>query len=350
MSNDNIIEFGSDFNYSEFSGENSKVSIPTGALLFGCGRYAINHLISYHLKFGLWKNIYIPEYFCYEVVQSIKNTGINVTFYADYPLADDNDIISKLDFIKGDVLFRMNYFGMRNFRDNSLIGIPVIEDHSHNLFSNWASNSNADWCVASLRKTLPIPDGGIVWSPQDNQSLSPVLLTHKHKLSTQIRFDAMYMKYKYINRIGNIKKEEFLNKYKETEISFEQNEISAISNISKSIINKIPNNIDSYKRKNYDYLISLLDLKKVEIVNLNKIENPFSLILLFETENKRDLIRKFLVVNDVYPAVLWSVDNPKAKAEIVSFSKRMLSIHIDFRYSNIDILRMSKIINDALIN
>tara|TARA_R110001583_G_scaffold56717_1_gene170932 strand:+ start:21423 stop:22481 length:1059 start_codon:yes stop_codon:yes gene_type:complete len=341
-------EYGSDFNHIEFDKRDLKIELPKNAEYFGCGRYAINYLISHYFDLGLWKNIYMPEYFCYDVIESIKNTGINVKYYSDYPLADDNEVISNLLFEKGDVLFRMNYFGTRSFRDNSEINIPVIEDHSHNLFSNWALNSNADWCVGSLRKTLPIPDGGILWSPKDCPGFAPVVLTNEHKLLSKTRFEAMLLKKKYLENDFKGDKIEFLRKFKETEISFGINQISGISDISRKIIQEIPKKIDYYKRKNYDYIISLLKLTNIEIVNINSNENPFSLVFLFKSKENRDNICNVLIRNDIYPAVLWVIENTNVNNEIINFSERMLSLHIDFRYTAKDMTRMSEIINKGI--
>jgi hypothetical protein len=60
----------------------------------------------------------------------------------------------------------MNYFGLRTPPDLELPeGVEVLEDHSHDPVSAWAEQSSADFCLASLRKTLPINDGGALWSP-----------------------------------------------------------------------------------------------------------------------------------------------------------------------------------------
>ena len=339
-------EFGSDFNYVEFDAEDLKIELSNNAKYFGCGRYAINFLINHYFDLGVWKNIYMPEYFCYDVIKSIKKTGINIKYYKDYPSVDDNKVISDLLFEEGDVLFRMNYFGTRSFRDNSKINIPVIEDHSHNLFSNWALNSNADWCVGSLRKTLPIPDGGIIWSPKNLEGLPEVFATIEHKLLSKNRFEAMVLKKKYLEGDSKVEKNEFLSKFKETEFSFSKNQISGISDISMQIIRKIPWGIDTYKKKNYECIKSHLNLINVEI--LNTVENPFSLVLLFNSNEARNNMRKFLISNNLYPAMLWEIENKNADIETVKFSERMLSIHIDFRYTTSDMIKMSKIINNGV--
>src|ERR671922_295368 len=50
--------------------------------------------------------------------------------------------------------------------DVGLHDAVVVEDHSHDPFSPWALGSEASYAFSSLRKTLPIPDGGILWSPR----------------------------------------------------------------------------------------------------------------------------------------------------------------------------------------
>ena len=340
-------EYGSDFNYTEFEGGNLKNLFAKDAQYFGCGRYAINHLIQHYFGLGLWKTIYMPEYFCYDVIESIKKTGINIKYYTDYPLANDNEIISNLIFEEGDVLFRMNYFGNRSHRDNSKINIPVIEDHSHNLFSEWSLHSNADWCVGSLRKTLPIPDGGILWSPKGFDVLRDIVLTNEHKVLSKTRFNGMLRKKEYLESDSSIDKMDFISKFKETEISFAVNKISSISDISKKIIQDIPTNIDSYKRKNYDYIIPLLNLANIEIVERNSNENPFSLVLLFKSKESRNSAREFLINSGIYPAILWVVENINASDKVLNFSERMLSLHIDYRYTAKDMTRMSEIINQG---
>jgi hypothetical protein len=336
-------ECGSDFHQIEFDDMDLKIELPNDAKYFGCGRYAINYLISHYFDLGLWKNIYMPEYFCYDVIESIKKTGINIKFYNDSPLANDEKIISNLRFKNGDVLFRMNYFGTRSFRDNSEINIPVIEDHTHNLFSSWVIKTNADWCVGSLRKTLPIPDGGILWSPKGCQNLESKVLTNEHELLSKTRFEAMLLKKKYLEIDFKGNKIEFLNKFKETEVSFANNEISGISDISRKLIKRIPKYINSCKKKNHTFIRRLLNLTNIEI--LDSIENPFSLVLLFKSKENRDAIRFFLINNSIYPALLWEIENLDAHNEVIKFSERMLSIHIDFRHTEKDLIRMSKVIN-----
>ncbi len=71
----------------------------------------------------------------------------------------------------GDAILAVDYFGARHGaawrafqagRQDTLL----IEDHSHDPQSTWATSSTADYAFASLRKTMPISDGAILWSPR----------------------------------------------------------------------------------------------------------------------------------------------------------------------------------------
>lgn len=228
-------EFGSDFHYiNDLKQRDSEYQLPNKACYYANGRQAIQDLIS----FKDWKRIWMPEYFCYEIIGSIKETGIEVDFYYDNPSIIEKDAISSIPFHEGDVLLRMNYFGLRSKRDNSNITVPVIEDHSHDLIGEWAVNSNADWCIASLRKTLPIADGGILWSPKKHKLPEAVSPTNESGILAALRYSAMKDKTNYLQGFP-IAKDKFLNLFNKTEEEFETLPMSGISSDSYDIVSKM---------------------------------------------------------------------------------------------------------------
>jgi len=345
-----IKEIGSNFHTYTFPKETDFISCHKNAYYYGCGRCAINALIKYHLKKKLWKRLFVPEYYCYEVIDSIKSTGIEVVLYSDYPLADDNALIKTIKFQKGDVLLRMNYFGLRNFRDNSDIDATVIEDHSHDLFSDWAYKSNADWCVASLRKTIPIPDGGILWSTKnDISSIEEPILYSDHSKLSEDRCLAMNMKKMYLDSVGNVDKKGFLEIFRRTEEKLGSRKCPALSSVSKEMIKNIPISIIQKKYDNYIRLAKLISQEKCTILKGENHASPFSLVLLFNSMHDRNAIREALKKNKIYSTVLWEIRNEGTNDDVIGFSKRMLSLPIDFRYSGSDMLWMSNIINSELV-
>ncbi len=336
-------EFGSDFHYVDSKGDEIVLfNYFPEANLYATGRHTIQALILQEK----WKRIWMPDYFCYEVIDSIKKTDIQVFFYDDNPLSDEYDEISRLQFEEGDVLFRMNYYGLRKFRNNDAITVPVIEDHSHDIVGDWALNSNADWCIASLRKTLPISEGGILWSPMKhilpelpNQTNSNILLSEK-------RWKAMKLKKKYLsNDISD--KDEFRKLFLQTEADFDSLSIAPITEDCKSFLRKF--DIKSWfqqKQLNWD-ILSGIQSDKVDFLKREKeLCNNFSFTLLFKSTAVRDEVRQRLIKNNIYPVILWSIPKDKPKAKYIS--DRMLSIACDGRYSYDDMLILKSAIIKAL--
>ena len=155
-------EFGSDFHFIDgYKGLGVFFQQHSDALFYATGRHALEALY----KHERWKRIWIPDYFCYEVIAYLLKSGMDVAFYNDNPLVCKSDF-SDLDFRDGDALMRVNYYGFKAKRTNDDIPVPVVEDHTHDLMGQWAINSDADWCFGSLRKTLPVAMGGMLWSPK----------------------------------------------------------------------------------------------------------------------------------------------------------------------------------------
>src|SRR5262249_44040970 len=69
--------------------------------------------------------------------------------------------------------------------------VTVIEDHTHDPLSDWARASTASYCVTSLRKTLPVPDGAVVWSPRGENLPAP---TGDESTAAQWKLVAMILK------------------------------------------------------------------------------------------------------------------------------------------------------------
>lgn len=336
-------EFGSDFHFIEDyqSVRDQLTSVYHDAVLLADGRMCVVALIRQYQ----WNRLWMPEYFCYEVINSIaEQTGIKVVYYPDWPGSDDNKTVEGLPYREGDVLFRVNYFGTRDMRSNKNIPVPVIEDHSHDLIGSWARNSDADWCIASLRKSLPLPEGGMMWSPKGNRLNINVILTEENKEIAVTRWEAMRMKSGYLAG-KTVDKETFRQIYMETEDWFDHGGLSLIDERSRKYITGFDINAwQGAKRRNWRLLRKLV---KTETCLLESdLCAPFSFILMAESANARDRIRKNLIEHSVYPAILWNLPQT-VKEEALDFSKRMLSIHCDGRYTEEDIIKLADIINDS---
>lgn len=339
-------EFGSDFHFIDTydSGRAHLTDVFRGATLLADGRQCIVALIR---QYG-WKRLWMPDYFCYEVIDTIKEqTGIEVIYYADSPF--DECKVENLPYKDGDVLLRMNFYGMRGQRSNKKVPCPVIEDHSHDPFGHWALYSDADWCISSIRKILPLPEGGMIWSPKGYKLEADIKNSEENEKIASIRWVGMEMKSRYLKG-EDVSKDEFRRHYTETEEWFDHAEPALLDERSKTVVSRqLDINLwQGAKRNNWALLQSLLNKDVCKVLKPeDETCTMFSLILLFDTKKTRDKVRKHLIEACVYPAILWAV--PESASENArNFSERMLSIHCDGRYTEDDIRQLACIMNKAI--
>ncbi len=335
-------EFGSDFHFispQTYSGKGLGDYYPD-AVYYADGRQA---LIDLYRQNG-WKRLWVPEYFCYEVLRSVEREGIHLKFYLDYPLFDECATLHSLPFEKGDVLLRVNYFGLRARRSNQDLPVPVIEDHTHDLIGDWAINSDADWCIASLRKSLPLAEGGFLWSPKGGIIKTSPKSTSENESLAYMRWRAMRTKTMFLNDLIADKRA-FRADFVSTEERFDELRISAIDVESSNYIKQF-DVAQWYKKKRANWNI----LKRKMEGNLSNtvlepectVCTPFSFTLLFGSVTERNDFRESLIHQSVYPAILWKVPE-NISSRVVDFSERVLSIHCDARYSKEDMIQLADI-------
>ncbi|MHB8960172.1 MAG: hypothetical protein ACYDAN_11150, partial [Candidatus Limnocylindrales bacterium] len=143
---------------------------PDDAPLFASGTDALAALLRWGAEHRGWSRVWLPSYYCPEVPAALRAfpADVEVLAYPDHELWAAPDPRG-VPAVEGDVVVVANQLGVRRRPavDRPVHrGADLVEDHSHDLGSDWARNSVADYAFASLRKTLPIPDGGVVWSPR----------------------------------------------------------------------------------------------------------------------------------------------------------------------------------------
>ena len=347
-----MIEFGSDFHYIEphSCGKNTLRDFFPSANYYADGRQALIHL--YHNQ-G-WQRLWVPEYFCYDVIASLREAGLNLCFYADFPgYSDDNRTLEAIQrngyFKSSDAVLRVNYYGTRSYRSPERLWVPaIIEDHTHDLIGGWAINSHADWCIASLRKTLPVPEGGMLWSPVGLRLPEKPERSEKNERIAAIRWEAMRLKARYLAG-EDMEKSAFRSGFVDTEDFFDHAHVSALDGESQQYLGAFDvRDWYNQKRENWEQLRGIKKAGVRVIMPENMGCYPFSLVLLFESLDERDRVRKELIADQIYPAVLWDSPHCPAEGELFLFSRGMLSIHCDGRYNSADIQQMRTIIESII--
>lgn len=130
---------------------------------FASGRCALNRVILEIKKRGFRGRMFLPRYFCPEAARSISK-NVKVEFFEDLP-SEDSPRFETLNAAPGDAVMAVNFFGLRDMalwaewkRLNP--ETILLENASHTPFSYGAAD--ADFAFGSLRKWLPLPDGGFV--------------------------------------------------------------------------------------------------------------------------------------------------------------------------------------------
>ena len=324
---------------------------PKVSTFWGSGRDALRALLLHGKQTRGWRRLWIPAYFCQEVVEALQSTSILLTVYSDGPQCAEPSTAA-LEFQPGDTILRVNFFGLRNLPSAAALRaqrVEVIDDHTHDPWSISSSESDADWCLASLRKTLPIPDGGVLWSPVGHRlpSLAPV--TPERRLASLEKLAAMLLKELYLN--GQLAaKQAFRQLALSGEAHIASGDVSAMPGWTRDLLSIFP--VEEWRNMRHHNFMVLLDalaaLPWLEVLKPFQAQAcPFSAVLLFDSSERRSFVRRKLIEARAYPTVLWPLDAPVVAGigeEFRDFSTRMLSIHCDMRYDEADLLHVAELI------
>lgn len=320
------------------------------ALFLGSCRDALRSLLEHGIaEFG-WRRLWVPAYYCQEVVASFLSTGLTVMAYPDGP--NERLDIQRIDAKAGDVVLLVDFFGLRS--RPSLAGfdrtaVQIIEDHTHDPWSRWAWTSEADWCVASIRKVLPLPDGGVLWSPVGYRVPPSVPVSSEHALASQERFLGMLLKRLYL--AGHpVDKATFRRLALSGESRMVASRLSGITGWSMSLLSTFPIDLWREQRRANHQLLGreLASVPWLKVLQPDESSMcPFSLIILCDSQKRRNRVREGLIESAIYPATLWALDQPVIAGigpNYSDFSKKMLSIHCDMRYSKDEMEYVAQVI------
>lgn len=351
-------ECGSEFHLGAFAPAEAPARHPWSeeAWFGGSGRDALRGLLDFGQRTRHWQRLWFPSYFCQKVVAALISVGLEVRLYDDSPF-HARPVALDLPFRGGDAILIANYFGLRpkNWLPDAPEGVEIIEDHSHDLGSRWAWQSTADWCVASFRKTLPISDGGVVWSPRGHKLPPIAALTRQRQAAAARKLSAMALKGLYL--AGHpIDKQRYRDLAAEAEQDIADGEVSGMTPWSCEMLRAFPfQRWRDARRTNHATLAQALRpiprLRLLMPASENDGGCPFSAILLFDTAAQRDQLRASLLAHDIYPAVLWPLETPVVAGVSDghrSEAGRMLSISCDHRYSPDDMHRVAAVVRQTM--
>jgi hypothetical protein len=343
-------EYGGDFPWPEPSEVKRLLRKPgeetffSKGVLFGTGRTALLALLAHGRATRGWRRLWAPSYFCPRVMETIEAAGWECPRYIDTPVSDPTGLPSARN--SGDVVLRMNFFGWRGeeaISGSEHLGCDVIEDHSHDPCGPWSRGSRAAYCVASLRKTMPVPDGGWLWSPVGQSLPNPGLPTEEHLRSAELKITGMTLKQHYRAGIPLAKSvfREFLLR---GEALLGAGAVGGIHPHSASMLGCLsPDRIAERRRENFATFCKrapLLQKFSPEKQTASK-NTPFSLVLIFDTQCERERVRTGLMRRCIYPSLVWSLPNAEDPVT-VDFGNRSLTLSCHYFYGERDLERVAE--------
>ncbi len=159
--------------------------------LFSCAREAF--LCGIRLLGYTPKKVHVPAYCCQSILSPLEKLELDVRFYDVGKRLEP--IVDNIKFNKGDIFLLVHYFGIP--QDTPSInrlcqefGMVLVEDCAHALpdpENKHTMGSIGVFSIYSLRKQLPVPDGGVlvVNDPQIRGRMTDLALPRPRRISAK---------------------------------------------------------------------------------------------------------------------------------------------------------------------
>ena len=323
------------------------------SLLTSSGRGAIRLLFQ---NLPQVKKVLLPEYTCSSVISPIESLGISCSYYPlNKDLSVNREVLcSLIDKFASQAVYFQSYYGfdtLKSIRDDYPTlqekGIIVVEDITHSWLCDFNSTV-ADYSVASLRKWLQLPDGGVLLS--NTHSLNYEMTEEESSLIVSEFIQASVLKEKYFDTFNPSDKEAFRQHYINAKDLLQQDEtIYSMSKQAQSVLSQIDfSEIVRKRKENAKYIHThLCNNDYVESVVEWSDDSVPLYYPIFVKEN-RSLLQKELAKNAIYCPIHWPVPSQVSlnmSPDASFIYTHVLSLICDQRYDLDDMLSIIQIVN-----
>jgi len=310
-------------------------------LFFLSARCAIQFLINYLKPPQVW----MPSYLGYSMIDTVQDKS-KLNFF---PIGNDLDVIS-MDWIDslipGSLVVLIDYFG---FPCNTGIihkvqerGCFILEDASQALLSTHVGLFS-DYVVYSPRKTVGVPDGGILQFrkghiPPDIDMMPP---PNEWWLKA---FEACLLRREFDKFGGERKWFEIFN---EVEKNFPLG-LFRMSELSRMLLKNVFDfqDIAQARQNNFRYLLSVLsDFAIYKKIDKNTVPLGFPIYV-----EERDKVLQILYAQQIYPPVHWRIRNcvPDSFKISHNISDHIMTIPCDQRLKEQDIVQIANAVQKII--
>ena len=336
------MEYGSDFSIDlgsiHYSGDNLFNYLKDyQKCYFDSGRSATRYL----LHCIRHEQVALPDFLCDSIVDCFPDASI--IYYS----IDEKLHISNLDEIpweRIDVFYLLHYFGSlqpQNALDyisekKKAYGFTILEDTTHSIFTK--ASTIGDYCICSLRKWFPIPDGGVLYSKkklamEEFERLAPI---------QSDRINGMVLKHLYLSGVIS-DKEAFRKVLISTEEQLDlRTDLYRISTISEHILKcQSLNEIIEKRKHNHTALQKSIDDLLPEIFEREESDVPYIYVTRVE---ERNALRAYLTRRQIYCPVHWPLPASWRSQTAINLSNTLISIPIDQRYWDYEVENVARTI------
>lgn len=251
------------------------------------------------------------------------------------------EIIERLIQCKGRtqqiLLLYMDYFGHQSFSDSYLYhlknlypALVFIEDRTHNLLSIKSRSFKADYTIASIRKWLNIPDGGLLWT---NIPLKKPYF-NDDTLFSEIRLRAQCMRREYFNTGNEIVKTEYRKIFSNVSNFLDRDtEPNRMSLYAYYLIKMADfDAIKSTRKRNASAMISIFQKSGIKMIQNKSGLSDLYVPFLIEDRNEK---QSKLSSMGIFNTIIWPINTEQENACQVARKtvKSMLAAPCDQRYT-----------------
>jgi len=307
--------------------------LPPVSELFATGCGALTALLRHLRPRG---RLHIPSYFCMGVAEALS-AEIPIAWYRHLP-DEGGPRWETLRAGPGDLVLAQNLFGRDHGEPwNAWIAahpaVTVVEDHSHDPLSGWARNSRAAFAVASLRKTLPVPDGGLLWSPRGEGLPRPA---GGESEGAHLKLAGMLLKSAWLDG-RPVAKDDFraLQQRGEHTLLGNAGPASAFTAAVLPLLDAA-----GLRQRGIDNARALA-------AEVPVTAGPFRAQLVCADQKRRDGLLRHLTGHGIYAPVHWRQDRGgvwSGDDEAADLAGRMLTVPVDHRCSAADVRRIAAVL------
>ncbi|MCY1142380.1 hypothetical protein OWR29_30655 [Actinoplanes sp. Pm04-4] len=307
-------------------------------------------------RLGRPGRLHVPSFFCMGVAEALGK-DMPLAWYRHLP-DGRGPRWETLRADPGDVVLAQNLFGREDgaaWREwiAAHPDVTVLEDHSHDPFGPWAESSTAAYAVASLRKTLPVPDGAVLWSPQGLEVPVPSGPANE---GSHLKLAAMLLKAAWLDGYP-IPKEKFraLQQQGEQTLLGSDAPPSAFTAAVLPLLDIA--GIRAAGTRNVRALETLLhaSLDSSPDVLCATLSGrggaPFRVQVFCDSESERDRLLARLAAGGIFAPVHWRQDREafwSGDDEAAAWAGRILTLPVDHRCGAGEVHRMVEAVSDAV--